>query len=168
MWITLIHLVEKFPKKFCATDNVLVIITARDILPNVGKYVQNAKQNKTVPHCNNFKIVESTVYDKSLPAKLAFFESFMVEFEPFLRTFQSNDLLVPFRIKICCCFCIMQKFIKSKILNITVLDVKDKTNLLMPQKIKIEFAQNALNVVKNVIILKKVQFREACHHVIKL
>lgn len=160
-----------FPKKFCAIrwlENVPVVRTASSILTNLKKYVDSVKKNKMEPSCNSFKIVADLIDDKLLPAKLAFFESLAIQFEPFLKEFQSNNPLTPFLYEdlLSLMYNIIQKFVKPQVLSkqcITIVDLKDKKNLLSPQYVKIGYAtQDVLNGLNDLTSLEKIKFKEQC------
>lgn len=121
-----------------------------------------------VPSCNSFKIVADLIGDKLLPAKLAFFESLAIQFEPFLKEFQSNNPLTPFLYEdlLSLMHNIIQKFVKPEVLSkqsVTILDLKDKNNLLSPQHVKIGYAtQDVLNGLKDLTSLEKLKFNDHC------
>ena len=66
--------------------------------PSVCVYVQKVKSDKryTEPTCKSYTIIKGATTDVMVPAKMATFETFASQLQPFLTTFQSDNPLLPF------------------------------------------------------------------------
>lgn len=91
--------VSLFPLPFCTVrwiENARVAKRSQDMLPALNTYVECVRGTDKEPSCNSFKVVQSSLKDKLLSAKLAFFQSFAEQLEPFLTEFQTDSPMVPF------------------------------------------------------------------------
>ena len=164
---------DLFPKNFCGVrwlKNVPVAERAQKILPYVISYVEKMKKEKTEPTCNSFAVVKQVVSNQLLNAKLAFFQSFATDIEPFLTEFQSTDPKIPFLFDTLSSlyFDIVKRIVKSEILskyekNILNIDLKDENNWLPAEKIKLSIAVKiALKNTKDVPDIDKLRFKSEC------
>ncbi len=90
-----------FPLKYCKhrwLENVPVVRRATEMWPSVCVYVQKVEGDKryTEPTCKSYTIIKGATTDVMVPAKMATFETFASQLQPFLTTFQSDNPLLPF------------------------------------------------------------------------
>ncbi|XP_048512809.1 uncharacterized protein LOC125501482 [Athalia rosae] len=166
-----------FPKKFCAIrwlENIPVVERARAILPHVRKYIEKCNKDKKVPKCNSYQIVTDSLGDKLLDVKLAFFQSFASEIEPFLREFQSNDPLAPFLYNAVASVLMttMSRFVKPEVLkaySLTKIDLEKADNLLFAKDINLGYTTN--DAFRHTKLVKPVdisRFREECRKCLRI
>jgi hypothetical protein len=140
---------DVFPKSFCKirwVENKDVCQRALMVLPHIRKYVQEVKPKPTI---NSFTLLQESLKDQFLEAKLHFFSAVAGQFEPFLRRFQNDKPLVPHLysslltlIQDCA-----KRFLKPNVLlsigmnynKLKHLDYKDLCNLLDATKTDIGF-----------------------------
>lgn len=87
---------NRYPLKFCQirwVENTKVATRALELLPNVRKFVENAKK---LPNTVTTTTIQSLCADNLAAAKIAFFASLGSEFEVFLTKYQSAAPLAPF------------------------------------------------------------------------
>lgn len=113
---------ERFPLKFCPVrwlQNQPVAERAIKMLPYLQKYCKKAEDEKIEPKSASYDFVKQSLKDKLIGPKLAFFESFAAEVEPFLRTYQTDKPMVPFLYTDLynLIFSIMSKIVKSDYLE---------------------------------------------------
>ena len=170
--------VDLFPKNFCGirwVENVSVPERARQILPYVSKYVEKMKMDKKEPTCSSYDRVKTTLSDKLLDAKLAFFQALANEIEPFLTEFQADEPKVAFLYDSLSTLYIdiLKRIVKPDVLqehnnNILKVDLNNNQNLLSAEKVKIGYAtKDALKKIKDVPGLHILQFKNNCRTIMK-
>ena len=169
---------DQFPKNFCGVrwlENVAVAQRAAQMLPKILTYIEKLKKDKIELVSKSYDIVKKAVPDKLLSAKLAFFQAFASEIEPFLTEFQSNDPKTPFlfdRLSILY-LDIMKRIAKPESLqkfekNILKIDLNDTDNLLTADKVKIGYVtKNVLKNIKDVSAVDKLHFKNECGKIMK-
>ena len=92
---------EVFPLQFCGhrwLEDKRVAERAVEMWPSLTTYITEIlkKPKSQVPTSSSFPIVKSAVLNKLTTAKLEFFMSIAAAMRPYLQTFQSDGLLLPF------------------------------------------------------------------------
>ena len=88
------------PLRFCKTrwtENVPVVESVVDMLPQLRQYINAVKDNKIPdPKTKTFGIVKESCGDVLIEAKLAFYRYIGKKIQPFLTLYQSDAPLIPF------------------------------------------------------------------------
>jgi hypothetical protein len=155
-----------YPKKYCAhrwLDNLLVAQRAIDMLPSVKLYLKAVKDGKCkAPDTKSFATVRTHCEDLLLEAKLACFISISKIMEPFLRQYQTDNIMLPF---ICeditkIVIALLNRFMKFEArTTLQLLQVNLAENHLDPKKVDVGFV--AEEKVKSLLHKKKISE----HHV---
>jgi hypothetical protein len=92
---------SSFPKSFCATrwlDDLPVAQRAIKIWDNIKKYVNETikKPKSQIPSCESFKVVQQTVSDVLVVAKLEYLVSVSNQLRPFLAKYQTDAQMMAF------------------------------------------------------------------------
>lgn len=142
---------QQFPIKFCAIrwlENISVAERASAILSNIRKYVETITKEKKAPQCVSFKVITDALNDKLLLPKLAFFQSFASDVQPFLTNFQFDYPMTPFLYDELTTLLrsAMERIVKPDILrqvDLSKIDVKNEDNLLTAKYINLGYATEA-------------------------
>lgn len=165
-----------FPIKFCPIrwlENASVAERGIKLLPTLEKYIKKVKDEKKVPKCKSYTIVEKCLKNKLLKAELTFFQLLAEEVAPFLKDFQSDAPLAPFLHSALYTLMktILQRIVKPEVLEATKLEEIDLTkeeNLLPSKVIDIGFAtRQAIRSVENVLQKDMELFRLECRTCLK-
>nr|CAD7570004.1 unnamed protein product [Timema californicum] len=150
-------------------QNIEVAERAETILPNVVAYVNESIAAKKAPNCRSFHIISTSVKDKLLAPKLAFFQSVAIMVEPFLIQFQSDAPLAPFLYEalISLMKSLMKRFVKSDKLDsarsLLELGIFNETNLLNAKYVDLGYAtREAIRKTKGVSEKEILLFRQDC------
>lgn len=152
-------------------ENSPVANRITDILENLktyGNHVQNDASQKPTKSSKSFKVVETTLSDKLLEAKLAFFISLAEDMETCLREFQADRPMAPFISQdlLTLLKCCMDRIVKGEVMNnktIMCVDMKNPDNLKTAKHIDIGYAdRRAIRQCKDVKDLGILSFRQEC------
>jgi len=119
------------------------------ILPYLRKYVNEVKNTNRMPTSYSYKMMVSCLDEKFLQARLAFFQTLALDVEPFLKSFQSDEPLVPYLYTdlINVLKMVFSRFIKQEVLdnytNISKIDILNKDNNVGAKKINLGFLTRA-------------------------
>ncbi|CAH0549771.1 unnamed protein product [Brassicogethes aeneus] len=161
-----------FPLKFCSIrwlENAPVAQRTSVILQAIKKYSEsfaNRPKNEH-PKCKSFEILQKLVNDELLPAKLAFFEMFAREIEPFLNEFQSDKPLAPFLHTALTEIVhnAMTRIIKKEVLDSTPIkniDINNSKNLKFTKDVEVGFGARKLLKSKTLSQKDIILFQQDC------
>ncbi|XP_058628346.1 uncharacterized protein LOC131538490 [Onychostoma macrolepis] len=163
-----------FPLSFCGhrwLENLPVVERALEVWPSLQLYVDAVKRKELPnPGTGLYDTIEAAQKDPLILAKLHFFLTIARTFEPFLKRYQMDEPVMPFLAKDLAELMksVLRRFVKREVLQditklqLTKLDLCEKKNLLLPQKIDIGLgAEKALKDTK-ISDLKVLEFRRDC------
>jgi hypothetical protein len=138
-----------FPLKFCGTrwlENSYACQKAIDILPCLKKLVEKIKKgNLNLPKCKSFETIRTCVEDMLLEPKLTCFISIAKLVEPFLREYQTDNVVLPFlcqdmeRMIHSIMNIFMKPFLADTPCKLLQIDLKDVTGHLEVRKVDAGF-----------------------------
>ncbi|KAK9978890.1 hypothetical protein ABG768_020628 [Culter alburnus] len=153
-----------FPLSFCGhrwLENLPVVERALEVWPSLQLYELKRKELPN-PGTGSYDTIEAAQKDPLILAKLHFFATIARTFDPFLKRYQTDEPVMPFLAKD------LAELIKREVLQditklqLTKLDLSEKKNLLLPQKIDIGLgADKALKDTK-ISDLRVLEFRRDC------
>ncbi|XP_063761275.1 uncharacterized protein LOC134878988 isoform X2 [Eleginops maclovinus] len=138
-----------FPLSFCAhrwVENLPVVERALVVWPSLLLYMEAVKTKKLPnPGTGSYDTVAAAIKDPLILAKFHFYAALARTFTPFLTKYQTDEPVLPFLSKDLTelMISLLRRFIKREVLNditalqLTKLDVTDKTIWLSPQNISI-------------------------------
>ncbi|XP_033224613.1 uncharacterized protein LOC117177794 [Belonocnema kinseyi] len=139
----------QFPLKFCNIrwiQNAPVAQRTSGILESIQNFFDSFKNQPKNHHLkyNNFEIARKLVKDNLLPARLAFFEMFARDIEPFLDEFQSDKPLTRFLHTALyqIVHTTMTRIVKKEVLDSTPIkdiDMNDNKNLKINNDVDVGF-----------------------------
>ncbi|KAK9976520.1 hypothetical protein ABG768_021725 [Culter alburnus] len=163
-----------FPLSFCGhrwLENLPVVERALEVWPSLQLYVDAVKRKELPnPGTGSYDTIEAAQKDPLILAKLHFFATIARTFDPFLKRYQTDEPVMPFLAKDLAELIksILRRFVKREVLQditklqLTKLDLSEKKNLLLPQKIDIGLgADKALKDTK-ISDLRVLEFRRDC------
>ncbi|XP_056451965.1 uncharacterized protein LOC130387052 [Gadus chalcogrammus] len=159
-----------FPRSFCAhrwVENLPVVERALAFWPSLLLYMEAVKTKRLPnPGTASYDTVAAAIKDPLILAKLQFYAALARTFNPFLKKYQTDEPVLPFLPKDLTelMMSLLRRFIKREVLHditalqLTKLDVTDKTIWLSPQDISIGLG--AESVLKMVCLDPSVMYRE--------
>ncbi|KAL2085046.1 hypothetical protein ACEWY4_020564 [Coilia grayii] len=163
-----------FPLSFCAhrwVENLPVVERALAVWPSLLLYLEAVKTKRlSNPGTASYDTVAAAMKDPLILAKLEFYAALARTFTPFLKKYQTDEPVLPFFPKDLAelMMSLLRRFIKREVLHkitalqLTKLDVTDKTIWLSPQDISIGLgAESVLKVIKGAE-LRVLEFRREC------
>ncbi|XP_028309552.1 uncharacterized protein LOC114467421 isoform X1 [Gouania willdenowi] len=138
-----------FPLSFCAhrwVENLPVVERALAVWPSLLLYMEAVKTKRlSNPGTASYDTVAAAIKDPLILAKLQFYAALARTFTPFLKKYQTDNPVLPFLPKDLTelMMSLLRRFIKREVLHditalqLTKLDVTDKTIWLSPQDISI-------------------------------
>ena len=160
-----------FPKKFCQVRwlaNAEVAARAIEILPHVRKYLDSAAKLPNNWTCHN---ISTACADPLAIAKLAFFSSVALMFEPYLRGYQTAAPMMPFLHDDLAELlrCLLRRFVKQPVLKnadtsskLIKIDLANKDTLVSSKDVDIGVAAVKALASSKISDLSKMQFRNEC------
>lgn len=165
---------SQFPLKFCSirwVENSSVVLRAQSILDHLTKFVNVVEKGKSsqILGSNSFKIISTSVKDKFLAAKLAFFAALADLVEPFLTQFQTDEPMAPFLHAELTTLVrgLFERIIKPDVIEAAAslknIDLNNSSNLISVKKFDLGFStRNALKKCEGTTELEILQFRKDC------
>ncbi|XP_063766766.1 uncharacterized protein LOC134882763 isoform X2 [Eleginops maclovinus] len=163
-----------FPLSFCAhrwVENLPVVERALVVWPSLLLYMEAVKTKKLPnPGTGSYDTVAAAIKDPLILAKFHFYAALARTFTPFLTKYQTDEPVLPFLSKDLTelMISLLRRFIKREVLNditalqLTKLDVTDKTIWLSPQNISIGLgAESVLKSIKGAE-LRVLEFKREC------
>jgi hypothetical protein len=162
---------KTFPKKFCTVrwvENVTVAERALEVMPDVKKYVKEAKKLPNTVTCNN---VKKLCGDNMGVAKISFFASVSAVCQPFLKAFQTPSPMAPFLYDDISHLLrtLMTRFVKKSILteakttsHLLKIDVSSKDIRCNYKEVDIGVAANKALAQTSVSDKDRLSFRMQC------
>ncbi|XP_047678989.1 uncharacterized protein LOC113639434 isoform X2 [Tachysurus fulvidraco] len=154
------------PPFFCAhrwVENLPVVERALKVWPSLLLYMESVKSKK-LSNPGTASYVAAAMKDPLILAKLQFYVALARTFTPFLKKYQTDEPVLPFLPKDLTE--LMRRFIKREVLHditalqLTKLDVTDKTIWLSPQDISIGLGAES--------VLKEMKEAEECLQELKV
>ncbi|XP_028297108.1 uncharacterized protein LOC114458926 [Gouania willdenowi] len=163
-----------FPLSFCAhrwVENLPVVERALAVWPSLLLYMEAVKTKRlSNPGTASYDTVAAAIKDPLILAKLQFYAALARTFTPFLKKYQTDNPVLPFLPKDLTelMMSLLRRFIKREVLHditalqLTKLDVTDKTIWLSPQDISIGLgAESVLKSIKGAE-LRVLEFKREC------
>ncbi|XP_078027544.1 uncharacterized protein LOC117265688 [Epinephelus lanceolatus] len=163
-----------FPLSFCAhrwVENLPVVERALVVWLSLLLYMETVKTKKLPnPGTASYDTFEAAMKDPLILAKLQFYTALARTFTPFLKKYQTDEPVLPFLSKDLTelMMSLFRRFIKREVLHditalqLTKLDVTDKTIWLSPQDISVGLgAESVLKSIKGAE-LRVLEFRREC------
>nr|XP_054921779.1 uncharacterized protein LOC129382223 [Dermacentor andersoni] len=146
-----------YPLKFCSVrwlENVRIISRALEVLPYLKVYVESCRNENKRPTSASYGVVETSIHDPLLSAKLTFMLCIAEELQPFLAQFQTDSPVLPFLGTALenLLRSLMSRIVKKEVmmaadspLKLIKVDMDQHANVLATPKIDLGFAtKNAL------------------------
>ncbi|XP_060788897.1 uncharacterized protein LOC132893778 isoform X2 [Neoarius graeffei] len=135
-----------FPKPFCGhrwLENLPVIEQALEVWPSLMLYMDAVhKKQLPNPKMSSFDTIEAAIKDPLMTAKMHFFMTVARTFHPFMKKYQTDEPMMPFLAKDLAELIksLLRRCVKREVLQyitplqLTKLDLSNKTLLLLPHK----------------------------------
>ncbi|XP_028293606.1 uncharacterized protein LOC114456189 isoform X2 [Gouania willdenowi] len=152
-------------------ENLPVVERALAVWPSLLLYMEAVKTKRlSNPGTASYDTVAAAIKDPLILAKLQFYAALARTFTPFLKKYQTDNPVLPFLPKDLTelMMSLLRRFIKREVLHditalqLTKLDVTDKTIWLSPQDISIGLgAESVLKSIKGAE-LRVLEFKREC------
>ncbi|TKS80447.1 hypothetical protein D9C73_013320 [Collichthys lucidus] len=163
-----------FPLAFCGhrwLENLPVVQRALEVWPFLQLYADAVKKKELPnPGTGSFETIEAAQKDRLILAKLQFFATIARTFQPFLKRYQTDEPAMPFLASDLAELMksLLRRFVKREVLQditklqLTKLDLSEKKNLLLPQKVDIGLGAEKALKESAVSDLRVLEFRSDC------